>query len=620
MFKSIAFFSLLLLFNTFIVSGTTQNNYDVKFYHISVEAKNTSTKLSAITDVGVVAMQNSDSIILDFGKQMTINDLRVNNKKVEFSHKNNKLIVYDHFYSDLYYTVKISYAGDGAYPKGEEAVILKEYSPFGYFFYTLTEPYSTKYWFPCKEVLTDKADSVFVDISIPDEFKAGSVGLLDTVVESDTGWVQYQWKSYYPTSFYLISIAFGDYLDYTFQYTNGEDSFPVVNLIYNSQDFLQQEKERIDTTKTFLDIFTDLFGPYPFKDEKYGHCLVPSGGGMEHQTMTTLGNFSFNLVAHELAHQWFGDYVTCSSWNDIWINEGFASYSEYLVSEYLGSDEDATSWMAYAHELAMSSDRGSVYVPDSVVDDESRVFNYNLTYKKGAAILHMLRHEINNDDLFFGALKSYLEKYKYGTASAEDFKEHVESFCDIDLEAFFEQWYYGSGYPIYSFNWYQENGEFVLVSTQTTSDPAYTPFFKQTLPILLTFPHGDTLIEVPINDPVTTYRVSVDKPVYYVTIDPGEICIKDVQNVSRLDSLSSVALKEILIYPNPASTSIRIYSNFQYERIDLRFINIDGRLVKSINNVIPDGSEHNITDLQPGLYFVSIETGDKHGLIKLIKS
>lgn len=611
---------LVIITNTAYSQSNIQNNYDVKFYHITVTANTTSTFLTADTKIGFVINSQSDSVVLDFGSQMKITALWINGKSSEYYHRKNQLIVYSNFTKDKSYTIEISYKGDGAYPNGEEAVRLKEYLPYGFYFYTLTEPYSSKYWFPCKEVLTDKADSVFVDILIPDNLKAGSVGLLTDVVETDTGWVQYQWKSYYPTSFYLISIAFGDYLDYTFQYNNEQDTFPVVNLIYNSEEFLQEEKDRIDTTSCLLDIFTDLYGPYPFREEKYGHCLVPAGGGMEHQTMTTLGNFSFNLVAHEMAHQWFGDYVTCSTWNDIWINEGFASYSEYLVYEYLGDTEAAFSWIGYAHELAMTSARGSIYVPDSVVDDESRVFNYNLTYKKGASILHMLRYEINNDELFFGALKSYLKKFEFGTASAKDFQQQLESFCDIDLESFFEQWYYGSGYPIYSFKWYQEDGEFVIICNQKGSDPENTAFFKQTLPVLLTFPQGDTLIKIPINEPETKWTVSVDQPVYYVTIDPEDVSLEDVNSVSRNDSLSSVTLKNILIYPNPAKNSIRIYSNIQYKTISLSFHNTDGRLVKSIKDIVPDGSEHNIADLQPGLYLVSVDFGDQHGTLKLIKS
>ncbi len=105
--------------------------------------------------------------------------------------------------------------------------------------------------------------------------------------------------------------------------------------------YFKQNKAAIDKTGDLILLYSDLFGDYPFANEKYGHCVAPFGGGMEHQTMTTLVNFSFLLVAHELAHQWFGDFVTCSTWQDIWINEGFASYAEYLANQYLKSQEDS---------------------------------------------------------------------------------------------------------------------------------------------------------------------------------------------------------------------------------------------------------------------------------------
>ena len=145
--------------------------------------------------------------------------------------------------------------------------------------------------------------------------------------------------------------------------------------------------------------FSDLIGLYPFNREKYGHMQANLGGGMEHQTMSTMGGFSQDLTSHELAHQWFGDKVTCATWSDIWLNEGWASYLEYLYRQTI-SQSTADSWMTSTHNSARGAATGSVYVPAGA--SVSRIFSSSLTYKKGAAVLHMLRY-VMGDSAFLPA-------------------------------------------------------------------------------------------------------------------------------------------------------------------------------------------------------------------------
>src|SRR5690606_34514429 len=134
-----------------------------------------------------------------------------------------------------------------------------------------------------------------------------------------------------------------------------------------------------ENTADFIELFSGLYGMYPFADEKYGHCMAPISGGMEHQTMTTQGFFEKSLTAHELAHQWWGDYVTCGTWANIWINEGFASYSEYLMLQNLFPSQAAGD-MQQRHTNIMSQAGGSVWVADST--DESAIFDSRLVYNK----------------------------------------------------------------------------------------------------------------------------------------------------------------------------------------------------------------------------------------------
>jgi aminopeptidase N len=229
-------------------------------------------------------------------------------------------------------------------------------------------------------------------------------------------------------------------MDYSFyiQKKNENDSILVQNFIYNNTTYFEQNKAAIDKTSDLILLFADLFGNYPFENEKYGHCIAPLGGGMEHQTMTTLANFSFLLVAHELAHQWFGDYITCSSWQDIWINEGFASYCEYISNQYLKSQEIADLWITNVQENVKSNPDGSVYIPENMIHDEDRIFDYRLTYNKGAAIIHMIRQEVGNDSLF-ETLASFIRKFKNGNASGLDFRDHLHVITGKDFTEFFNQ-------------------------------------------------------------------------------------------------------------------------------------------------------------------------------------
>ncbi len=235
---------------------------------------------------------------------------------------------------------------------------------------------------------------------------AGSQGLLTNVSVLDNNQLRYEWKSNYPIAYYLISFAVSDYQEYNI-YAKPEglenDSILVQNFIYNHPNYLNSYKTNIDATAPMIELFSDLYAMYPFKDEKYGHCITQLGGGMEHQTMSTMGGFSFGLVAHELGHMWFGDNVTCATWSDIWVNEGFATYTDYLANEKLISWNAGQNFMISTQNNVMSQSGGSVYVPPSEATPDNiwRIFSGRLSYDKGAAIIHVLRHELNDDDLFF---------------------------------------------------------------------------------------------------------------------------------------------------------------------------------------------------------------------------
>ncbi len=411
-----------------IPDGTeTGKNYDVRFYFLDLNVSDTSTYMEGRVAVHVaVNDQTGQHIILDMSNLLHADSVLVNQRKTDFSQNDNQLnvtlpvladgdsiVVIDVFYHGLGKNVVLP----GVYNKVVASLNRR-------ITWTLSEPFDAQNWFPCKQSLTDQADSVYVFLSTDKNLKAGSNGLLSASTDLPGNRVRYEWKSRYPIDYYLISFAVGDYMDYSFYApVNDSDSVLVQNYIYNDAEYYNQNKPLIDKTSDLMKLYSGLFGDYPFKDEKYGHSVAPGGGGMEHQTMTTLVNFSFLLVAHELAHQWFGDYVTCETWQDIWINEGFASYSEYLANQYLVSQTEADSWIIRTHEYVKSVPGGSVFVPEEYANDEDRIFEYRLTYSKGAAIIHMIRQEVGNDDLFFNILREFLKRYSNGNATGNDFRD-----------------------------------------------------------------------------------------------------------------------------------------------------------------------------------------------------
>ncbi len=220
---------------------------------------------------------------------------------------------------------------------------------------------------PCKQELEDKADSVHVFITTDSSLSVAGPGLL-TKVSLPDGKVRHEWRTYYKTAYYLIFFAVSDYKDYSIyaKPTNLPfDSILIQNYVFDYPGCLESNKAAIDMTDNMIELLSGLYSVFPFDEEKYGHYLwYPSGfSGMEHITMSGMRYLNTYLISHELGHSWFGDNVTCATWSDIWINEGFATYTEYLVNQYLVSQASADAIMLSYMNNVMTSPGGSVYVP-----------------------------------------------------------------------------------------------------------------------------------------------------------------------------------------------------------------------------------------------------------------
>ncbi len=470
--------------------------------------------------------------------------------------------------------------------------------------WTLSEPYGSSNWWPCKNGLTNKADSIDIKVRVPEGYVCAANGVLKGTVHLG-GNVFYYWKHRYPIAAYLVGIAVTNYVLYDHQVPYGGDTLKVVNYVYPEDSATAVLETRLIIP--MIQLFDSLFGIYPFQREKYGHAQFGWGGGMEHQTMTFVTNFQFELIAHELAHSWFGDKVTCGSWTDIWLNEGAATYLSGLCYEFLEPD----LFVRFREDRVKKITRepgGSVYCQDTTNVD--RIFDPRLSYAKGCMILHQLRWIIG-DSSFFAAMNNYLDDYSlaYGFARTENLKSHFESSCGQDLTWYFDDWFTGEGYPQYHINWSQPNDTVFFTINQTQSLPS-AQFFK--LPLQLKFKNAlkDTMIRVNNTFTGEWFRMKIPFKVDSLVFDPEYQVISAGNTITAVDEHQ--LMSGIGVSPNPANDHI----HFSFGQLlsgsggSLEIYNASGQLADE-RSLFPGITELalNTSRYSPGLYFYVCSSG-----------
>lgn len=601
------------------------NDYNVGFYKLDLTVSCTSTFIEGSVLIRAkVEVSDFSTFVFELIDEMTIDSVLINQETCLFDHSDNGCFV----------TIT------SVLPQGQTfdaRIFYHGTPPSGNFFsginiaydstwnqshvWTLSEPFNARQWWPSKQVLTDKADSVWVFLTTDAQNKAGSIGLLTNTITLPNGKIRYEWKSRYPIDYYLISFAVAKYQDYTIyskpSALNG-DSIPIQNYIYNSSGCLEFYKTGIDRTSELIELFSDLYSLYPFHEEKYGHCLTSLSGGMEHQTMTTIGNFGLGIVAHELAHMWFGDNVTCATWSDIWVNEGFATYSDYLAHEMIAGPPWPSIWLNNSHNYVLSKPDGSVYIPPEEItyDNENRIFDGRLTYYKGALILHMIRYTIKDDNLFFQVFKNYQTQFKDSVATSQDFISVLNATTGQDFTMFFDQWFFGQGYPIYQIDWSLNNGVAEITSNQTASAPEITPFFNMKLPVTLYFNDAtDTIIEIDQTQPSVTKSVIVTKGVDSLKVDPDNWVLKKVEAINGIGD--SNFLETIYVSPNPFRDFLNVVVT-DGQAFEINILNIAGQHVH--NQYFNYGTQTiPMSHLENGIYLIRIKTDKEQKVFKFIK-
>lgn len=355
-------------------------------------------------------------------------------------------------------------------------------------FWTLSEPYGAKDWFPCRQDISDKIDSAFIIIECPEKYRAVSNGSLFRETVSDSTRIT-EWRHKYPCAYYLLAVAVTQYKEYSDYVVTGKDTVKILNYVYPER--YEQAKRKTWRLAPAFKMLCDSFGEYPFIKEKYGHAQFGWAGGMEHQTMSFIRDFDLDLMIHELAHQWFGNMITGRSWRDVFLHEGFATYCECLAAEKgFSSCYDDSQWRKVTVQKACQLKKSSLNIPDT--NDIHQLFDSRNSYSKGAMVLHQLRKELG-DGVFFNCIREYLKdsRLRYQNATVEDFINIVKTVSGRNLDWFFAQWFYGAGYPVYEIKWQQEHETIlnIRISQQTTD--SLTPFFRSKIPLMVCGENGE---------------------------------------------------------------------------------------------------------------------------------
>ncbi len=496
-----------------LLPSKASGNYDVRKYTITMTIDDRALTVDAKTTTRVRSKEASlTTFSFDFTTLLKVTRVARAGTPLAFTHANDLL------------TITL----DRPVGNGEDFDVDVEYNGKpgnGFFFttggvFTSTEMSYSRNWFPCNDRPADKADDgVELYITVRDDWYVASNGLLAWSAPAGKDSSLFHWVSRYSIATYLVAIACADYYTSFNQTWRG---MPVNYFIYGHQ--VSAAPIFFEHQPDMLDCFAAKFGDYPFKAEKYGVAAVnmTNFGGMENQTCTFIRasyigphHNGDHLLAHELAHAWWGDMVTCGTWKDLWLNEGQATYADALYTEYRYGDAAFRGHMrSYANSYFRedASRRFPIYDP---------TYPWSATvYQKGAWVLHMLRRLVG-DENFYRAWNDYGAAHKYGTAVTDDLQYEFEKAYGADLDWYFDQWVYKAGYPEFKYSWVKSGGNTVKITLEQVQEVTpLTPLFR--CPVDLTFAtqsDEEYTKTVWVSERNHTFEFTFPEEVYWVYFD-----------------------------------------------------------------------------------------------------
>ncbi|HEV2833602.1 MAG TPA: M1 family aminopeptidase [Hanamia sp.] len=581
------------------------NNFDIKYYRCEWETDPAVRYIKGKVTSYFVFTSAADFISFDLMDALYVDSVKANNHLLSYTQQDNSLKINFKTVKNIGALDSVSVYYQGIPPNAGFGSFVNNLHVGIPVMWTLSEPYGSRDWWPCKNGLDDKADSIDVFITAPAEYTAVSNGLRQSVTISGASKITH-WKHRYPIASYLVCMAVTNYVEF-------ENHVLIDNVNLLMQTFCYPESLDLFQSKTplvleSLKYFSKIFGPYPFIKEKYGHVQFGWGGGEEHQTSTFIVTPDENLMAHELAHQWFGDKVTCASWQHIWLNEGFATH---LASMDMENKYPLTVTSTRKNEInsITSLPGGSVFVDDTT--NVNRIFDSRLTYTKGSHLLYMLRW-ILGDSIFFKGVNHYFHDplIGYGFATTKDLQRNLEEASGKKLDYFFNDWFYGQGYPSYHIQWSQLGSDYVKIKMdQTTSHPS-VKFFA--LPVALLFKNATQQKTIVIDNKSNgeIFFKNIGFVADTVIID-SEYWLISANNTAEKVKENIGEKNVVRVFPNPFSNSFYLYlQNFDAQNIQLKIYDAKGRMMLNENLLMNTSlfKEINTQYFSSGVYFVKIET------------
>jgi len=542
----------------FLANGDNPRIYqEVDILHYTIDATfilgasyPDTGSLEAVTTIdGQAKAETLTELIIDFYDNININSFKLND--VEFSNytrTDNKILMdlsgdplapgeafeitvdYDRVYGSAFQGIMFRTHGDTDTP----AIC------------SIDQPYRSPMWWPCFDYPSDKA-TADIYMTFPDWMTAVSNGTLQSEVDNGDGTITAHWSEGYQAYTSALSVTMTDYVTWTDTYVSPLDGTTMPLVYYAFPEDAGKAQVDYDVTADAIVYFAQIFGEYPFIDEKYGIAETPNRfGSLEHQTITSLtvtatqSDVNWDVIVHELGHQWWGDWVTCETWNHLWLHEGLATYSEVLFHEH-DTGEPAGPFMAVNYDDGFydGSLGGTVYTEDEHLFNP--FYETGAVYEKGGWVIHMLRYLIDDDTAFFDALKTFGANHAHSTAVTDDLKGVMETAYAGSLDDFFNQWVYTPYRPIYSVtyeNASRPGGYKVSIIVNQThehdlQDLSGTPLVRDyyIMPIVFTVHYTDATTEtftVTNNQREQAFELLTTKEPAYTVLDEGYNILKIV--------------------------------------------------------------------------------------------
>ncbi|MCC6476199.1 M1 family metallopeptidase [bacterium] len=520
-------------------------DYDVTYYKLTLDLRDfAGQSITASTEIHAIALISAfRNVVLNFCDTLTIDSVRGSLGQVLSFTRGSQILTVtlerdyttgENFSFTVYY--RGSPCGDSETFDWWSRSVSNYTVPS---IATLSEPYGARDWWPCKDDPHDKADSARIVLTVADTLTATSNGLLESVTVVSPSSHTFTWFEKYPIATYLICVSASNYTMFSDSYVAQDATvMPIDHYVY--PETLSDALIDLDITPDAIEFFASIYGEYPFLEEKYGHSMFRWGGAMEHQCNTSYGYFLVDgthyydwILVHELGHQWWGDMVTLDTWPDIWLNEGFASYSEALWFEHLGGASALQSYMT--SRLNVSDPSGPVY-------DPSVLFSSNTVYHKGAWVLHILRGAIRNDSLFFPGLREYRARHEYSSATTMEFLDAMSDVAGYDVTPYVYNYLYETNRPTYRHSYGTGSVDGVLTTGARLRQIQATPTSAFTNRVDLRFNGGQTVTQTVICDSKRQeYLFQMGYTPSSVTFDPS---------VWILKSATAEPLQTIILNPS----------------------------------------------------------------------